>query len=280
MDTSTPNVAAAAPSASWRLRGILIVLLVNAVPIIGVLRFGWSAINVLVLYWFENVLVAVCTCVRLAVHRYLTRKRGYWREGQSGLQVNGQTVQMGLLGEYALMAFSFTFAHGIFVGVIALILAQNYPDQPMWQFSFAQVMRGVLVISAMLGIELVADLFSIRSRSFAWMKAYVQARVGRVIVLHLTIIFGMFAMAMTNSPLGILYVLIGLKTLSDLAGVAGSGATTDASSASPPAWALKTADRLAKDKGGAQGLLKDWQATQEQARRDAIADEEVMPAPR
>ena len=36
-------------------------LLVNAVPIVGVLRFGWSVTNVLVLYWFENLLIAVCT---------------------------------------------------------------------------------------------------------------------------------------------------------------------------------------------------------------------------
>ncbi|HSS06609.1 MAG TPA: DUF6498-containing protein, partial [Rhodanobacteraceae bacterium] len=61
MDNATPNAPAAGAEGA-RLRGILLVLLINAVPLVGVLRYEWSAINVLVLYWFENVLVAVCTC--------------------------------------------------------------------------------------------------------------------------------------------------------------------------------------------------------------------------
>lgn len=280
MDSSTPD-AVPAQSASYlgaRLRGILIVLMINAVPIIGVLRFGWSVTNVLVLYWFENLLIAVCTCVRIAVHRWLTQKRGYWRGGQVGVKVNGQTVKSGLLGEYAAMAFLFTFAHGIFVGAIALILSQNFPDDPRWQVSFVQIGHGLLAISVMLAIELVADLFTIRSRSFAWMRSYVESRMSRVIVLHLAIIFGMMAMAATDSPLGILYVLIGLKTLTEIAAVIGQTARAT-NSVEPPAWSLRLADKFGKDKGGAEKFAKKWQADQEQARRNAIEDEEVMPNP-
>ncbi|HEV7490225.1 MAG TPA: DUF6498-containing protein [Rhodanobacteraceae bacterium] len=280
MDPSIPADAPAdnAPRTGARLRGILIVLLVNAVPIIGVLRFDWSAINVLVLYWFENVVIAVFTCVRIAVHRSLTRKRGYWRGGQVGIQVNGKTVQSGLLGEYAIMAFTFTFGHGIFVGAIALIFSQNHPDQPMWQLSLAQVGRGVLAITVMLGLELIGDLITIRWRTFAWMRGYVEARMGRVIVLHLAIIFGMMAMAATDSPLGILYVLIGLKTLADLGGVIGQTATPNAN-AKPPAWSLKIVDKLSKNKGDAEDFAKKWETDQALARRNAIEDEEVMPVP-
>lgn len=280
MDSSTPD-AAPAQSVSYsgaRLRGILTVLLINAVPIVGVLRFGWSVTNVLVLYWFENLLIAVCTCVRIAVHRQLTQKRGYWRGGQIGVKVNGQTLKSGLLGEYAAMAFLFTFAHGIFVGGLALILSQNFPDDPRWRVSLVQIGHGVLAISVMLALELVADLFTIRSRSFAWMRGYVEARMGRVIVLHLAIIFGMMAMAATHSPLGILYVLIALKTLAELGAVIGQTASA-ANPAEPPAWSLKLVDKLGKDKGGgAEEFAKKWHADQEQARRNAIEDEEVMPA--
>lgn len=280
MDSSTPAAPPAenAPHTGARLRGILTVLLINAVPIIGVLRFGWSVSNVLVLYWFENLLIAICTCVRIAVHRHLTKKRGYWRGGQVGVQVNGQTVKSGLLGEYAVMAFVFTFAHGIFVGAIALILSQNFPDDPRWRVSLVQIGQGVLAISVMLALELIADLFTIRSRSFAWMRAYVQSRMGRIIVLHLAIIFGMMAMAATDSPLGILYVLIGLKTLADLGGVIGQTASVSAD-AKPPAWSLKVVSALSKNKGDADDFAKKWEADQALARRNAIEDEEVMPAP-
>ncbi len=107
MDNATPNAPAAGAEGA-RLRGILLVLLINAVPLVGVLRYEWSAINVLVLYWFENVLVAVCTCIRIAVHRRLTRKKGYWRKSQLGIKVNDKPMQTGLLGEYAVGAFVFT----------------------------------------------------------------------------------------------------------------------------------------------------------------------------
>jgi hypothetical protein len=278
MDTSTPNAPAFAPvSRAASLRAIAIVLLVNAVPLIGVLRYDWSALNVLVLYWFENLLIAVCTCIRIAVHRRLTRKKGYWRANQLGIEVDNKPVKTGLLGEYAIGAFVFTGAHGIFVGGIALILHQNFSDQPMWQFSLDQVLRGVLAIAAMLGIELVTDLTHIRVRSYAWMRDYVQGRMGRVIVLHLTIIFGMLGMAMTQSPMSILYVLIGLKTLTELGAAAGRNT---AAPPSPPAWTMKLADKVGKDKGGAAAFEKKWKADQEKARRDAIEDEEVMPVPR
>jgi hypothetical protein len=101
--------------------------------------------------------------------------------------------------------------------------------------------------------------------------------MGRVLVLHLAIIFGMFGMAMTESPFAVLYVLVGLKTLWDMAA---SNASAKAATLppEPPAWALKLADKVAKDKGGAQEMQADWKRSAEQMRRAAIEDEEVLPA--
>jgi hypothetical protein len=277
MNASNAATAVAAPPPS-RWRAILIVLLVNAVPIAGVLYYDWSATNVLILYWVESLLIAVATTLRILAHRQLTRKRGHFRVGViGGFTVNGEPVKSGLLGEYAMIAFLFTLAHGVFVAVLAYHFNEEYPDDPRWQFSLGQLVRGVEVVAAMLGIELVADLMTIRSRSFAWIKEYAQRRMGRILVLHLAIIFGVLAMAMANSPFGVLYVLIGLKTLVDLAGVAAQGAKPADAADTPPAWTMKYADKLARDKGGAKGFLESWNAQTEKARREAIEDEEVVP---
>ena len=170
MDTAVPN-AAGAPQPS-KLGAVVLALLINAVPLIGVLYFEWSAINVLVLYWFENLMIGFCTLIRLVLHRRWTRKRGYWRHSNRlGIQVNNKPAEMGLIGEYATGTFGFTLGHGIFVGAIVLIVHQNYPDQPMWQLSWNQVLRGALAIAGFLGIELAVDLTRIRGASFAAMTS-------------------------------------------------------------------------------------------------------------
>jgi len=278
MDTAAPN-AAGAPQPS-KLGAVVLALLINAVPLIGVLYFEWSAINVLVLYWFENLMIGFCTLIRLVLHRRWTRKRGYWRHSNRlGIQVNNKPAEMGLIGEYATGTFGFTLGHGIFVGAIAMIVHQNYPDQPMWQLSWEQVFRGAMAIAAFLGIELAIDLTRIRSASFAAIRDYAQARMGRIIVLHLAIIFGMMGMAWSGSPMAVLYVLIGLKTLADLLGVATRGAPKiEDSDTPPPVWTMKMADKLGKDKGGATGFLKKWEAERDQIRKNAIEDEKPMPA--
>ena len=260
-----------------RAFNLLFALLVNAIPLYGVRYLGWSASTVVVLYWFENLAVAVFTCARIALHRRLTRKRGHWRGGTLGVKVNDRLLTTGLLGEYATMAFVFTFAHGIFVGGFLLIAAQNHRDSALWQFSRAQFAQGAAWTAAALAAEFLLDAATIRSRSFAWIRAYVGKRMGRVLVMHLTIIFGMWAMMATESPFAVLYVLIALKTLWDLAASA-AGANPDALPAEPPAWLSKLGDRVGKDQGGAAKMRADWQRNVDDMRRAALEDEQIMPA--
>lgn len=275
--------AARGPHKVARLAACLMVLLVNAVPVVGVLYHGWSVASVLALYWFENLLVAVCTCIRIAVHRRLTRKRGHWRDSQLGVSSNGKPVRGGLLTEYATGAFVFTFAHGVFVAIIVFALGHEHADEPMWRFSWQQVGYGALAVAAMLALDLAFDLATIRSRSYAWMQEQARRRMGRVVILHLVIIFGMAAVAMTGSPLGIIFLLVGLKTLTELGTAAAGERAGDESAADnlpqePPAWVLKFADRFGRHKGGAEAFRAQWKKDRLAERERAGNDEDTRPA--
>lgn len=275
--------AARGPHKVARLAACLMVLLVNAVPVVGVLYHGWSVASVLALYWFENLLVAVCTCIRIAVHRRLTRKRGHWRDSQLGVSSNGKPVRGGLLTEYATGAFVFTFAHGVFVAIIVFALGHEHADEPMWRFSWQQVGYGALAVAAMLALDLAFDLATIRSRSYAWMQEQARRRMGRVVILHLVIIFGMAAVAMTGSPLGIIFLLVGLKTLTELGTAAAGERAGDESAADdlpqePPAWVLKFADRFGRHKGGAEAFRAQWKKERLAERERAGNDEDTRPA--
>ena len=259
-----------------RLINLLFVLLVNAVPLVGVRYHGWSAATIVVLYWCENLMSVFFTCARIALHRKLTRKRGHWRGGQLGTKINDKPSTAGLLGEFAVTSIIFTLAHGIFVGAFTAIAASNHPDNPLWAVSLPQLLQGLKWMAVLMATEFLIDAASMRTRSFAWIKAYVGQRMGRVIIMHLTIIFGMGAMMMTESPFAVLYVLIGLKTLWDLAASNASAKATELP-AEPPAWVLKAADRLGKDKGDAEGLRREWEQDRERQIAAAREDEEVMP---
>ncbi len=281
MPRATPSQSTSALSpkgATARLAAAAAVLLVNAVPVVGVLRHGWSVSTVLLLYWFENLLVAACTCVRIATHRRLTRKRGHWRDAQLGVSSNGQPIRGGLLREYATGAFVFTLAHGVFVAMIVFGLASAHADEPIWRFSWSQVAWGALVVAAMLATELAFDLATIRTRSYAWLQDQVRRRMGRVVILHVVIIFGMLAIALTDSPLGALYLLVGLKTLFELgAGAPGDPLlpepTPDPGAAEPPRWLLRLADLVGRHKGGAEGFRAHWKRKR-QSERDVARDDE------
>jgi len=220
------------------------------------------------------LLVAVFTCARIVLHRALTRKAGHWRSSQlGGVSVNGKPKDFGLLGEYAIIAFPFTLVHGVFVFAIVFLIAANKSGSE-WQFSYEQFRFGALQMLAVLGVDFLVDAALMRSRSFAWIKTYTQQRMGRVLILHLGIIFGMWGMAASDSPIAVLYVLIGLKTLWDLALTRVVAAAVPQQ---PPRWLLKLGDRIGKDKGGAAALAGQWSSGLETARRQAIEDEQVMP---
>ncbi len=254
-------------------------MLINAVPLVGVLYYEWSAINVLVLYWFENLLIGFCTLIRLVVHRACTRKRGYWRKANwLGITSNDKPVVKSLIGSYLYGMIGFTAAHGIFVAGIVILVHQNYPELAIWQLSWPQVLRGALSMAAFLGIDLAVDLIHIRGASFAALRDYAKGGMGRIFVLHVAIIFGMFAMTIYHSPMGILYALIVTKTFVDLAGVlARDSPRVIGGAAKPSSSPIGTAAHSTKDKGAAAPLRTHPGLQNDQARNDAVEDEEIMP---
>ena len=190
----------------------LLAMAMNAVPIVGVLAYGWSVPTILVLFWLENVAIAVAHCVRIAAHRRATRRAGHW---QHEMTVNGVNKPTTLLAGYALMSGVFTFGHGIFVLLFAfLVIPEQAAGDPTARFDAAEFLlcaRALLLITL---LDLGLDLVGLRERSYAWIDRETSRRMGRVIILHVGIIFG--AMVVATAPVGMLMVLLGLKALVDL----------------------------------------------------------------
>jgi hypothetical protein len=190
----------------------LLAVAMNAVPIVGVLAYGWSVPTILVLFWLENVAATLAHCLRIAAHRRLSRRAGHW---QHTMTVNGVEKPTSLLMGFAVTAGVFTSAHAIFVFVFAfLVIPHGAGGDPTAQFSAEQFWIGARALVAITLVDLGLDLHGLRARSYAWIDRETSRRVGRVIILHVGLIFG--AMALANAPVGMLVVLLGLKGLVDL----------------------------------------------------------------
>jgi hypothetical protein len=252
---------------------LLLVLAVNAVPIYGALELGWSAPTLLVLFWCENVVTIAFTCLRIALHRRLTRKRGHWNAGTPDGTAGTASKPVTLLAAYAMPTVIFTAAHAIFVFAIAFAIASKHPDDPFWRFSWDQLRIGLQWIGGFMLVDFAKDLVALKGHSYAWIKRYSDQKLGRVIVLHLGIIFGMGALAFFESPLAPLCVLMGLKALLDLAWAWGSSA--EPVPAEPPQWSLKLAGKLGgmSPELGEEHFRRQWQAQREAELRAAIENE-------
>ena len=191
----------------------LIAAAFNAIPLIGVWRYGWSVGMLLLLFWLESVLLHAVALIKIRRHQVLTPKRGHVDYVPSA-DPKGNSVGS-YFAHYAQVAIIFTLAHGFFLGVILFMLAVNRPAEPQFQIDWASLRIGALWLALVASIDLFWDWSRLGQRSFLWLEIHTGKRLTRVLLMHLTLIFGMGAMAFYESPMSLLLVFLGLKWLLD-----------------------------------------------------------------
>ncbi|HJW21306.1 MAG TPA: DUF6498-containing protein [Candidatus Limnocylindrales bacterium] len=230
-----------------RSRTALVLLVANAIPLVGVLFLSWSLWTILVIYWVENGIVGLWNLPRilLAEGQLLPGRQlgvGYRPWAVTTVPALGRT---GLAVFFALHYGLFWLVHGVlvlvlpsFMGLIGptrgptfVPLFPGNPSSPLVPGSDT-VGQGSLGSLGRLDWSAVAlaagGLFLSHAASFVfdylrrgefrrtWAAAQTVAPYGRVVVLHVTILLGGFAIAFLGAPLAMLLVLVVLKTGLDL----------------------------------------------------------------
>jgi hypothetical protein len=203
-----------------------VVLLVafNLLPLVGVLLWDWNVWSLLILYWVENGIVGA-----LAIARIL-RAEGPVEAGPARIRVGGMPgMSKTAIVPFFVMHYGiFWLVHGIFVFTLPLFLTiPGFSDgvgggAPPLFLELPDIRWGAIAFGAVgLAISHTASfvLNYVGRREYLTTSAPAQAMApyGRVVVLHLTIIFGALVSAMLGSPVGALVVLVAIKTLIDLA---------------------------------------------------------------
>lgn len=190
------------------LPGFFIVL-GNLIPLLGVLIWKWDVFSLMFLYWIENIVIGALTILSLLV---------------LGLR-DGVTGFMGALfmGTFFTLHYGmFCMAHGLFVlalfhpdgadnldtgGLFApidFILATGLWEGFLWGFA------GILLVQL---VQIIQKWPDMKDKDFG---AVMMSPYARIVILHMTLIFGGFVIMALDQPAGALLILIALKTAFDL----------------------------------------------------------------
>ncbi len=174
----------------------------------GVLSLGWDWRQMIVLYWFSNITVGITSLIDMF------RSSVNIVEVQKGMNfpIPPASVWVAKLiasGFFCLHYGIFTLVHGIFVFAIAdgaFTATSNLEPINMTQIILSWL--AVLVISILLKF--------VQPTPAQDLMAVLRAPYKRIIVLHLSIIFGAFVVQLIGLPSAAALLLVGLNSVLEL----------------------------------------------------------------
>ena len=201
---------------------IILLVLVNCIPVVGVSLLEWQTRDILFIYWIENLVIGFYNILRMALVR----------SPSSGARVGKIFMILffcfhfgsfcGGHGLFLLMLTSMTdggsmnymasiFSHGggvgplVFIdmlfGVVGTIFALQ-PEGMLW------VTIGLLVSH---GVSFVHNYIIRKEYTHLTMSTLMKRPYSRIVLLHVAIIAGAVPTMVLGSPIGLLYVLVALK---------------------------------------------------------------------
>ncbi len=221
---------------------VLTLIAANVIPLLGVLFFSWSTFAIVVIYWAENVIIGAINVLKMLTCHPTSetiqlgnnseKRRTGNRKAVEDLLVQQEKSQS--IVHHASKLFyipffifhygMFCFVHGVFVFSLLgradempaggpLELGPHFVKE-LWQDN---LIWAVLALAA-------SHLYSYFT-NFLYHGEYRRVTVqqlmfqpyGRIIVMHIAILFGAFLIMALGSPVWMLVILVIGKTIMDIA---------------------------------------------------------------
>ncbi len=211
-DATAREARASAPLA------IAALVAANLVPLAGVLLLGWSTFDLMLLYWVENGIVGLYALLKVLLAR----------GGERG--VAGALGRLGIGGLFALHFGAFWSVHGLLV-VTLFGDDRGNAFVSLWEGPFGFFFGGWVIAGATLqgallgsalgllashGVSFVANVLVRGEDLDLEPRALMTKPYGRVVVLHLTLLFGAVLVLGLREPVVGLTLFVLLKTTVDL----------------------------------------------------------------
>ena len=183
-------------STTQRWVSALALLIANAIPLCAVLFWGWPLGKLMALYWAETAVIGVFNVFRI-------------------LMVGGAAgVPLALF--FCVHFGGFMFVHGIFVAFLFFEKPEN-PGPGVLLDMAAGVRWELLALVISHGISFVVYWIFGNEAQNRSLGRQMMAPYGRIIVMHMTILAGGFAVMVLGQPAWVLVLFVVLKVAVDLA---------------------------------------------------------------
>jgi len=193
----------------WKRPPVLAVLVINLIPAACVLWLGWSALALLLLYWAENVILGVINVFKMGVISFAGG-------------VTNAIMALFIIPFFIVHYGAFCAGHGFFTVLLVGGALQGHDPFEAVQGIWHDRWRYVAPLLAMTAFHLTAFVQWMRAR--AWKFTTIDKQMAepyrRIIIMHVTILFGGAAVVMLGQPAAAVALLAVLKTLFETAATA------------------------------------------------------------
>lgn len=181
----------------------LLLILVNIIPLIYVLFFGWKVFTLILLYWAENIIIGIFNVFKM-------------------IKVEKRENVLGVTWVFFMFHYGFfSLVHGV------LVFAMFGPEQTnevsagtfiLWSWIWEQrlFLAGLVGLSTHHFASYLIYFIGAGEYKYKKLKKLMFAPYGRVAALHLAIIFGGTLVQNSGEPIWALVVLVGVKISLDL----------------------------------------------------------------
>lgn len=210
--TARPDRTASLFRALLRTPSVIALLIANLLPLYGVIALGWDLISLIMVYWLETGIIGFFAILNIAL----------------------------VTGSMALLLVPFFIVHfgGFMAGHLIFLITLFGATSGAGFSDIPGFVRGIVSSNGLWFA--VAGLFVSHAIAFVvyvlipWLQAVrrgtlntrnvetgpiMMAPYGRIIIMHLTIIFGAILVTAFDNRLALLVLLIALKTAADLWGL-------------------------------------------------------------
>ncbi|QPJ61779.1 MAG: hypothetical protein G3M70_07740 [Candidatus Nitronauta litoralis] len=182
----------------------LVLVVTNILPFLCVVLFDWQVFFLIALYWMENVVIGVLNIFRFVT--ILVRNKAW----DAILMIPFFTVHYGM----------FTGVHGFFVIAMFGKEFQNTGDELLMVVPAILEQPGMKIAAiGFLGSHLFSYFYHFIGKE-EYRKATTQSLMSapykRVVILHLTILFGGFLVLSTGQHILALVLMVVIKIVLDL----------------------------------------------------------------